>query len=223
MFAGLFLGGMFGWLLTPVQTLKTTILKFKPDSIFQLKHFANDELKKQKIEELTKAHQTSGKKNFDDYSKKYDSSNDNFLDSLEHIVKSDKKDSLGVSEKQNIENDIVVKKDELIFVKITDIINKNRYHLDSLLTDAPSGSSKNSIKIEFWLSPVNYNGYKMTDNKLIIYGIQNYTETMLITYNNSFFLRNYNIYYPIEKTESFKPLVRLTNQTLISQLNNRIK
>ena len=93
--------------------------------------------------------------------------------------------------------------------------------IDSLLVDAtPSTSAKNTIKIEFWFSPVNYRGYKMADNKLIIYGMTDFSETSLIFFNNSFYLKDHNIYYPIEITSDFKPLIKLTNQNLITQINS---
>ena len=222
--AGVLIGGTVGWWLKPVKTLTTKILTFRPDSIFQFKHKDIGELKKIKIEELKKSQNHKYNKSSES-SLTYDSSKDTFLDSLDNTIGYSKKDSSKRnSSETNNEREIIVKKDELLFVKETSFSVKKDNLMDSLLVDAtPSTSSKNTIKIEFWVSPVNYRGYKMADNKLIIYGITDFSETSLISFNNSFYLKDHNIYFPLEITSIFKPLVKLTNQNLITQINSHNK
>ena len=218
-FTGLVLGGTFGWLLKPVQTFEKKILTFRPDSIFHFKHHGDkEEFTKQNLNELEKTQNEKPGKNNEFYSKNYDSSQDKFLDSLDNIVQKNRPDS--ISSKHSNEDNFVIRTDKLLFVKESNIVKTKNQKLDSLLTDATSGTQKTTVKIEFWLSPVNYQGYKMTEDKLIIFGINDYTETNLIVYNNVYYLKNHATYYPVENSVSFKPLLRLTNSSLISQLNS---
>jgi len=218
--AGILVGGTVGWWLKPVRTLTTKILAFRPDSIFQFRHKDNDELKKIKLVEL-KNQQGHQNTRTSESNLKYDSSKDPFLDSLESTLNPSQKDSLLKNSTDGGNGkEIVVKKDELLFVKETEFSSKKDSRLDSLLTDAtPSSSGKNTIRIEFWFSPVNYRGYKIDDNKLIIYGINDFNEATLISFNKLFYLKIHNDFFPIEPSNNFKPLVKLINHNLITQLN----
>lgn len=111
--------------------------------------------------------------------------------------------------------EIVVQKDKLLFSKVIDIkefenIGKNRkIALDSvLLNTKPSLKSKqNDILIEFWKSPVNFRGYKMSKNKIVIYGLQHDDNLRIEKHTNMFYLKNLDLYYLLEYTDSFKPLL----------------
>lgn len=84
-----------------------------------------------------------------------------------------------IHNKPEEQEEIVVKKDEMISSKTISIIMFNPIvkmsAKDSLLQKV-SGISEDKnnlpfINIEFWKSPLNYKGYKLSKYKLIVYGI----------------------------------------------------
>lgn len=61
--------------------------------------------------------------------------------------------------------------------------------------------------IEFWESPLNYVGYKMGKNKVILYGLRSYEMVSLAQYQGKIYLRYHNEYFPLEITNTYKPLI----------------
>ncbi len=114
----------------------------------------------------------------------------------------------------NSPDEIVVAKDELLFAKIIKIegIDKNDSKKDALLdslliNDKTKKPAANSIKVEFWRSPINYKGYKYSNNKLILFGIYMHEEAILESRNDKLYLNYENTFYLIEKADDFHPLM----------------
>ena len=138
-----------------------------------------------------------------------------------------------------IDNDnrnINVVKDELIYTLEIPIDNKEQQKkneeeskLSNELTDNPQPVQKQNLLIEFWKSPLNYQGYRMSANRLVIYGLSDVETPEFLFYNNSLYLLYYNEkhdsydYYHLDNTEQFKPLVKITNINLINQLKQSSK
>ena len=91
------------------------------------------------------------------------------------------------------------------------------------LTDNPQPAKKEVLLIEFWKSPLNYHGYRMSANKLVIYGIEDNETPDFIFFNNSLYMDYTDNYYHLNNTEQFKPLVKITNASLINQLKQLSK
>ncbi len=107
----------------------------------------------------------------------------------------------------------VIKKDELIATKIILIKGKSQNDnlLDSLLF-LKSGSKPNTgMRVEFWRSPVNFKGYKMDNNKLIVFGINNFDFATFENEDKILYMIYMGDYYAIEQTSSFKPLIPLNS------------
>lgn len=111
-------------------------------------------------------------------------------------------------------DDIVIAKDELLFTRIIKVegINGNESKkdaaLDSLLiNDKTKKPPANFIKVEFWRSPINYKGYKYSNNKLVLFGIYIYEDASLEIRNNKLYLNYANTFYLIEKADDFQPLM----------------
>ncbi len=109
--------------------------------------------------------------------------------------------------------EIVVVKDELIFAKTIrvsglDSIAKREAMLDSLLIDElhPSLHLSSIFRIEFWISPVNYTGYKMSNKKLILFGIYDFEHSELVYDMGQFFLLTSQKDYRLEISEKFRAL-----------------
>lgn len=50
---------------------------------------------------------------------------------------------------------------------------------DSLLVNNIKEADDNGLYVEFWRSPINYTGYKLSKNTLVLFGIYQYTSIML--------------------------------------------
>lgn len=114
---------------------------------------------------------------------------------------------------RKIEEEIVVIRDELVSTRSTTIeglINKSQEY-DSLLDpDMEKKTTKNNVyRIEIWSSPVNYKGYKLAKNKIILYGINPYDSLTFLSSNDSIFLKHINKLYLLEIDENFRQLIPL--------------
>ena len=118
------------------------------------------------------------------------------------------------------DEDIVVVGDELIYSKnfkvegVTDN-NSSIYDaiLDSLLIDDKSTKHlpTNIIHVEFMKSPVNYQGYKFSDHKLVLFGVYQYDFATFEYKNGSLYLNYLNHNYRIDKTDDYKKLFLVKN------------
>ena len=167
-----------------------------------------------------------------------DSVNKNLVekDSVE-MIKNNNTDSLNedsivegetISTSQQNENNIVVMKDKLVFVRQINLTKseeiadttKNSY-LDSLLTDQKYAKKKspNIYRVEFWKSPINYKGYKLIKDKLILFGIEQFDLVSLNYFNKKLYIKYLNDYYFIEETDNFRPFVQLKDKKIIDRIN----
>jgi hypothetical protein len=124
-------------------------------------------------------------------------------------------------------DDIVISKDELIITRLIKIsgeipeVNDN-YELDSILTDQRQTPRKQKgvLKVEFWRSPLNYKGYKLNENKLVLFGLYEFNNLSIIGYNNELFIKYNKEYYLIEYTDDFRSFVPMKNESLLKELNS---
>ncbi len=123
-------------------------------------------------------------------------------------------DTSSYESKNNSSENIVIAKDELLFTRIIKIEGMNGENskkdasIDSLLiNDKTKKLPANFVKVEFWRSPINYKGYKYSNNKLVLFGIYIYEDASLETRNNKIYLNYSNTYYLIEKADDFQPLM----------------
>jgi hypothetical protein len=123
-------------------------------------------------------------------------------------------------------DDIVVKKDELITSKtvelvIIDIAAKNNSK-DSLLhkvSGIPEDkNNKPFLNIEFWQSPLNYKGYKMSKYKLVIYGINPSDNFKLYKVDEMVYLKSNSVIYKLDYSSDFRPYEKTTDESIIAKL-----
>jgi len=111
-------------------------------------------------------------------------------------------------------DDIIVKKDMMVFTKTINIenpeeaANVKENNLDSLLTDKITvvNAHTNKIIVEFWSSPVNFKGYKMSKHKIVIFGIEPSENIKVRKSGKSHILSINNKAYLLEYTDEFKSL-----------------
>jgi|GEM_PF-973940 len=82
--------------------------------------------------------------------------------------------------------------------------------LDSLLGNYPRRpTAENMMLVEFWASPLNYRGYKMSHNKLVVYGLDQVESFSLHSDGKNFFIKYFDTYYPVSLSMDFKPLTSM--------------
>ena len=135
------------------------------------------------------------------------------------------KDSL-ILENPNSEN-LIVRKDELLSTKTVDVINLNPVTKltakDSLLQKVSGIKEDKSyykqfLNIEFWSSPSNYKGYKMSKYKLVVYGIASAEGIKLYNLDEVIYLKSASFVYRLDSSGDFKPYERITDEAVINKL-----
>jgi len=144
-------------------------------------------------------------------------------DSLLHDGVNLGKDSLN----QNTSEHFIVRKDELLDSKNIEVTNFQQSEpanpSDSLL-EKVSGIKdvkKNiiaSFKVEFWQSPINYKGYKMTKNKIVLFGINPEENLKLFHLDDEIFLKHNQNYYKLLFTDEYKQFEKINDASVISRL-----
>ena len=92
-------------------------------------------------------------------------------------------------------------------------LSRNSNDSDSLLKLAIDIQKidKKYINVEFWESPINFLGYKLSKSKLIIYGLSPQFEYQLFKKSKVYYLRYHSITYELFETEDFKKFVVTSN------------
>jgi len=67
------------------------------------------------------------------------------------------------------------------------------------------------INVEFWESPINFSGYKLSKSKLIIYGLSPQLDYQIYKRNESYYLIFHSITYELFETEEFSQFVQTFN------------
>ena len=62
--------------------------------------------------------------------------------------------------------------------------------------------------IEFWKTPLNSKGYKMTRSRLLIYGYPEKSDLALVKRDDNYYLRNNKMIYRLSYSSEFKPMER---------------
>lgn len=158
--------------------------------------------------------------------KAYTSKNKDTLDTVSEGSKTDEViDSTNTN--QLNATDIIVKKDQLIityYLYPTDIRNT----ISSQNNEIAPASSINSVKgnieneisenvpenisnytVEFWVSPINYRGYQLLNDKIVLFGIERPDAVELIRSGNKLWMKYGSDYYALEQGEHFESFVEL--------------
>jgi hypothetical protein len=141
----------------------------------------------------------------------------------ENIDSTENNKTLGNGNDENI----VVLKDQLLKTqkeKVIKIIGQeNKLNTKDSLLKKNAGIKENTINqeltIEYWQSPLNYKGYKLAKNKLIVFGISEDEPLKIFVYGNSLFLRFQGQYVKLENHQEFKSFEKYTDQEIISILD----
>lgn len=112
--------------------------------------------------------------------------------------------------------DYKVLKEELVSVKnlyVKVLAPKEKPNASDSLIASLAGVSmpdeaKEFFMIEFWKTPLNSKGYKMTRNRLLVYGCPENADVSLVKSNDVYYLRNNKQVYRLTYSAEFRPLER---------------
>lgn len=142
-------------------------------------------------------------------------------------------DSLGSNTGfETMETEIVVKKDQLIFsaslvpkvvtrpgdVKSTTTVSLAEETARKLNppADLPESEVAVAYDVEFWISPVNYHGYRMILNEIQLYGIEQPEKARLYKLDKKIFLRYGSELYEINPADQFQAYRTVKDNELLN-------
>jgi hypothetical protein len=116
--------------------------------------------------------------------------------------------------------EIVVRKDQLLvaldLAVAEDVRNDRTESLENKVVERLNPSAglvktdtePSTLETEFWISPVNYRGYRLHDNKLVLYGIDAPDRVRLERNRDRLLLKVDNEVYLLTESEDFQPYPR---------------
>ena len=108
-----------------------------------------------------------------------------------------------------------------IYVKTITPVDKvsSADSLAASLAGVTTPAAEEFFMIEFWKTPLNSKGYKMTRSRLLIYGFPEKTDLALIKRNDNYYLRNNKMVYRLSYSSEFKPLERTSESEVAGMFN----
>lgn len=121
------------------------------------------------------------------------------------------------------EEAIKVAQEELLSVKNIKVINLDlRSRKDTLtgqLAGVTSSDYPNMFFVEFWKTPLNSKGYRMTRNRVILYGLSDFSSITIYKVDDNYYLKNDDLVYKISAGTEFKPMEPVSDSELLARIN----
>jgi hypothetical protein len=113
-------------------------------------------------------------------------------------------------------------KEELISVKSIKLIDLDVAEKDSLaatVAGVSASSNSNLFFVEFWKTPLNSKGYRMTKNRIMLYGFSDFSSFNLYKVDDNFYLKSEEQVYKVAINPDFMPMERVNNSELLARIN----
>ena len=135
----------------------------------------------------------------------------------------------------NTEFDPEVKKDQKISAKSFAVIQLrpdfkevDKASADEVVTEDSTEAkslrykevSSRTLNVEYWKSPVGFNGYKYNYSSLALYGVDEEESISFKELDNRLYLKRGAKFFHLEKNGSYNKFVAVTNPTLLKVLND---
>lgn len=121
------------------------------------------------------------------------------------------------------EEDINVAQEELLSVKNIKVIdldaNSKRDTLTGQLAGVTSADYPNLFFVEFWKTPLNSKGYRMTRNRVILYGLSDFSSITIYKVDDNYYLKNDDVVYKVSSGTEFKPMELVHDSDLLAKIN----
>jgi hypothetical protein len=123
----------------------------------------------------------------------------------------------------NDEEDLNIAKEELLSVKNIKVIDldatKKQDTLVGQLAGVTTTNFPNLFFVEFWKTPLNSKGYRMTRNRVILYGLSDFSSITIYKVDDNFYLKNDEFVYKISAGTEFKSLEIVNDSELLAKIN----
>jgi len=130
---------------------------------------------------------------------------------------------------QNKDSNIVVMTNQLVSVKSVAIstldslsnsgrVNRKSDSVIAAMSNVSEEQDPHYYRIEFWQSPLNFKGYKMSKGKIILYGINSNTDTRLVKWDDGYYLMTNQVVYKVEYTDDYKPFEKVMDKTVLKKI-----
>lgn len=121
------------------------------------------------------------------------------------------------------EEAIKVAQEELLSVKNIKVINLDVKTRKDTLTGQLAGVTStdypNMFFVEFWKTPLNSKGYRMTRNRVILYGLSDFSSITIYKVDDNYYLKNDDLVYKISAGTEFKPMEPVNDSELLARIN----
>jgi len=123
----------------------------------------------------------------------------------------------------NEDENITVAQEELLSVKNIKVIDLDANTKKDTLTGQLAGISNsdypNMFFVEFWKTPLNSKGYRMTRNRVILYGLSDFSSITIYKVDDNYYLKNDDVVYKISSGTEFKPMELVNDSQLLAKIN----
>lgn len=140
-------------------------------------------------------------------------------------INTSKSPDINYNEVDNLLRDdesINVATEELISIKnikVIDLDNTQKDTLTGQLAGVTSNDYPNVFFVEFWKTPLNSKGYRMTRNRVILYGLDDFSNLTIYKVDDNFYLKNEEQVYKLSAGTEFKPMERVSDSNLLARIN----
>lgn len=121
------------------------------------------------------------------------------------------------------EENVTVAQEELLSVKSIKVIDLDASSKKDTLTGQLAGVSSsdypNMFFVEFWKTPLNSKGYRMTRNRVVLYGLSDFSSVTIYKVDDNFYLKNEDVVYKISSGTEFKPMELVNDAQLLARIN----
>jgi hypothetical protein len=142
-----------------------------------------------------------------------------------------KKDSVATNANENSsDSNVVIMTNQLVSVSNVSVVdldssaqkqNRNAQRADSAISamnEIPQEGRFVRCRVEYWQSPLNFRGYKMSLGKIVLYGINSTTPVKLMKLNDEYYLISSEDVYAVNYTDDLRPFDRVTDKTILKRL-----
>ncbi len=120
------------------------------------------------------------------------------------------------------EAEINVAKEELISVKNIKLIDLDKVQKDTLaakLAGVSADDNRSLFFVEFWKTPLNSKGYRMSKNRIVLYGFSDFSSFNLYKVDDIFYLKSEEQVYRLNSGGEFMPMERVNDNDLLAKIN----
>ena len=129
---------------------------------------------------------------------------------------------------QSHDSNIVVMTNQLVSVKTLPLknidslmVNRSTERSDSVIASMSNIDEEKDpsvYRVEFWQSPLNFKGYKMSKGKIILYGINSTAPVRLVKWDDSYYLLSSPNVYKVIYTDDYKPFEKVVDKTVLKKI-----